>query len=98
MDYFESDLSHEFLVPLKDIPSVPTKLWQIGILPSRGRRQKVVAIVGSRRCTSYGENIAYKTAYELARAGVIVVSGMAYGIDSHAHRGSLDAGGKTVAV
>ena len=57
-----------------------------------------MAIVGSRRCTPYGENIAYHAAYELGKHGVIVVSGLAYGIDSCAHRGCLDAGGITLAV
>ena len=61
-------------------------------------RPPVVAIVGARRCTKYGENIAYNAAYELARHGFVVVSGMAYGIDACAHRGCLDAGGTTIAV
>lgn len=61
-------------------------------------RPKVVSIVGSRRCTRYGEAIAYKTAYELAEKGIMIVSGMAYGIDAFAHRGCLDAGGTTIAV
>ena len=47
-------------------------------------RPKVVSIVGSRRCTRYGEAIAYKTAYELAEKGIMIVSGMAYGIDAFA--------------
>lgn len=57
-----------------------------------------MAIVGSRRCTPYGENIAYRAAYELGKRGVIIISGLAYGIDSCAHRGCLDAGGITMAV
>lgn len=57
-----------------------------------------MAIVGARRCTKYGEDIAYRAAYELASHGVVIVSGMAYGIDACAHRGCLDAGGVTVAV
>ena len=66
-------------------------------MPEHGDK-KVVSIVGARHCTPYGENIAYKLAYELARRGAIVVSGLAYGIDACAHRGCLDAGGTTVAV
>ncbi len=61
-------------------------------------RPKTVAIVGSRHNTRYGEEVAYKMAYELAKKGVVVVSGLAYGIDSIAHRACLDAGGTTVAV
>ena len=58
----------------------------------------VVAIVGSRKNTAYGEEVAFKAAYELAKRGVVVISGMAIGIDGIAHRGALAAGGMTVAV
>ncbi len=61
-------------------------------------RPKCVAIVGARRCTRYGEEVAYQLAYELARLGVVVISGLAYGIDAAAHRGAVAAGGVTVAV
>jgi DNA processing protein len=56
-----------------------------------------VAIVGARSCSSYGRSVARSLARELAAAGVVVVSGMARGIDGEAHRGALDAG-ETVAV
>ncbi len=61
-------------------------------------RPKALAIVGTRKPTKYGENIAYELAYEAAKRGIIVISGLAYGIDSIAHRGAVDAGGVTVAV
>ncbi len=67
--------------------------------PKSGSRcRPVVAIVGSRHNTRYGEEIAYKLAYELGRRGAIIVSGLAFGIDSIGHRGCLDAGGTTVAI
>lgn len=65
---------------------------------NRTSRPKTVAIVGSRHKTRYGEEVAYKIAYELAKKGVIIVSGLAFGIDSVAHKACLDAGGTTVAV
>lgn len=58
----------------------------------------MVAIVGSRRPTLYGQEITYKLAKELAGGGVTVVSGLALGIDAVAHQGAIDGGGKTVAV
>ena len=57
-----------------------------------------VAVVGARACSSYGAQVARMLGRELGRAGLVVVSGMARGIDAEAHRGALDAGGRTVAV
>lgn len=65
-------------------------------LEERGR-PKTVAIIGSRKMTTYGETWAYKIAKELAEVGVIVVSGLAIGVDSVAHKGALDGNGKTIA-
>lgn len=57
-----------------------------------------VAIVGSRRCSTYGQNAALMLSRELAQRGVTIVSGLARGIDASAHRGALEAGGRTVGV
>jgi DNA processing protein len=57
-----------------------------------------VAIVGARSCSSYGRSVARSLAREVAAAGLVVVSGLARGVDGEAHRGALEAGGTTVAV
>ncbi len=57
-----------------------------------------LAVVGARHASPYGIRVAHRLSYELAEAGVTVVSGMARGIDAEAHRGALDARGRTIAV
>ena len=99
MDYFETDLTHPYLAVMSPYPDMPKRLWVRGTLPDCApARPKTVAIVGARRSTAYGEDAAYRLAYQLGLHGVIVVSGLAFGIDSCAHRGCLDAGGTTLAV
>ena len=99
-----SPLEHEFTEVLSTIAVMPKTLYFYGKIPEimlkngKKSRPKTVAIVGSRHNTKYGEEIAYKLGYELAKHGVIVISGLAYGIDSIGHRAALDAGGKTIAV
>jgi len=81
---------------LQEIPDPPGVLYVRGELQPRDG--VAVAIVGSRRATSYGRRIAESLASGLARAGVTVISGLARGVDAAAHEGALKAGGRTIAV
>ena len=81
---------------LKEIPDPPLGIFYIGTLPADNTNK--VAIIGSRRCSEYGLLTARLLAKPLAQAGVVVVSGMARGVDSMAHRGALQGGGDTIAV
>lgn len=81
---------------LAAIHDPPSSLWVRGGVDIL--RVPSVAIVGSRRASPYALEVAYRLGTDLARRGVIVVSGMARGVDSAAHRGALDGGGATVAV
>ncbi len=83
-------------VRLRDLDRQPDPLWIDG--DATALTARTVAIVGTRRMTAYGERVARELAGACASAGVVVVSGLAQGIDSAAHRGALDAGGRTVAV
>lgn len=76
---------------------IPTTLWMRGSLEILSVRPRV-AIVGTRRATSYGIRVTRELAAAAARAGASVVSGLAAGIDCAAHRAALEAGGATVAV
>jgi DNA processing protein len=81
---------------LLDLRAAPRILWTIGDI---GRlTPPVVAIVGTRKATAYGERVTREIAGSLARAGACIVSGMARGIDGIAHVAALDAHGRTVAV
>jgi DNA processing protein len=81
---------------LATIPDPPPLLYLHGTLKPADAR--AVALVGSRHCTSYGKKSAERLASGLGRAGVTVISGLARGIDGIAHRASLEAGGRTLAV
>jgi len=80
---------------LKNIFDPPAILYCKGNLE---KDDKTIGIVGSRKATEYGLKIAESIAYELAGMGITIVSGMARGVDSYAHRGALRAKGKTIAV
>lgn len=61
-------------------------------------KRKVVAIVGTRKVTPYGKQVTQRLAGELAEQGIVVVSGLAFGVDAIAHKAALDAGGTAIAV
>lgn len=97
MEIFQINLSdYNYLRDLPHIPDPPKKLFIRGKLPAK--RVKTVAIVGTRKPSAYGREIATKIASECAKNGIVVVSGLALGIDSIAHRAAIDSGGKTIAV
>jgi DNA processing protein len=93
---------HDGLYPraLADLGDAPAVLFGRGDHGSLAglAASDTVTIVGSRRPSSYGRELATKLGREVAAAGIAVVSGMAMGIDSRAHAGALDAGGLTIAV
>jgi len=81
---------------LGEIPDPPACLHVWGRILAEDAL--AVAVVGSRQATPYGIEIAERLGFDLATRGVTVVSGLARGIDSAAHRGALEAGGRTIAV
>ncbi len=81
---------------LKEIPGAPVVLYVKGNISSL--KSPSVAVVGSRRASLYGLSVAEKLAVDLAQAGLTVVSGLALGVDTAAHRGALKAKGTTIAV
>jgi DNA processing protein len=86
----------EYPTPLREIYAPPVALFVLGSLPAPTTPS--VAIVGTRTSSAYGRTAAERYAREFAAAGVVVVSGLARGIDTYAHASTLSAGGKTVAV
>ncbi len=81
---------------LTSIAVVPKTLYYLGTIPSK--RLPSVAIVGTRKPTPYGKEVTNRLASELAGRGIIIVSGMALGVDGIAHQAAIDAGGSTIAV
>lgn len=87
----------DYPAALEDLPDPPRKLWALG-RTQLAHVTPIVAIVGTRNSTPYGERMTREIARALARAGACIVSGMARGIDATAHRAALEEGGSTVAV
>jgi DNA processing protein len=83
-------------IRLRDIDNAPPVLYLRGSIETND--EWAVAIVGTRRITPYGRQVAERIAIQLANSGITVVSGLALGVDRVAHQSSLDAGGRTLAV
>lgn len=81
---------------LKEIDTPPLVLYIRGKLTSEDSLS--ISLVGSRDAKDYGRKVSYRLSYQLAQRGLTVVSGLAKGIDTSAHRGALEAGGRTIAV
>lgn len=92
--HFLGDQDYPAMLARTDDP--PALLFRVGDQISDD--DKMIAIVGTRHPSENGRLFAHRLAADLAMAGVTVVSGMAEGVDSAAHRGALDAGGRTIAV
>ncbi|TWU63217.1 DNA-processing protein DprA [Crateriforma conspicua] len=90
------DTDADYPMGLKDLDDAPPLLFLRGDWVDQD--QLSVAIVGTRHATTYGLKQAERLAFGLAKAGITVVSGLARGIDTAAHRGCLDGGGRTMAV
>lgn len=90
---------HSPLFPelLKNIPVSPKQLYVLGDLEAALAKPRL-AIVGSRKVTAYGKSVTLKLSREAAEQGIVIVSGLALGVDGFAHQGALEAGGTTIAV
>lgn len=83
---------------LRAIFDPPERLYVRGHGSLTLLERAAVAIVGARACSGYGAHVARMLGRELAAAGLVVVSGLARGVDGAAHRGALEGGGRTIAV
>ncbi len=81
-----SPLKHKYLQIIGTIANPPKRLYFIGSLPDE--RRPSVAIVGSRKPTAYGREVTYQLSHDLAARGIVIISGLALGVDGIAHRSS----------
>lgn len=83
---------------LRDIPTPPGELFYLGANPAEWLDRPKVAVVGSRGVTPYGKQVTVRLTRDLAERSVVIVSGLALGVDGIAHTACLDADSTTVAV
>ncbi len=86
----------DYPTSLKKLPDAPTILYLRGTLAAED--ENALAIVGTRRASPYGRDAAYQLSKQLAAQGITVISGLAHGVDTAAHKGALDGNGRTIAV
>lgn len=86
----------EYPKQLKNIPNPPKQLYFIGDIELLNKNS--IAIIGTRNASGNGKRLASKFSKELVAQGIVTVSGMAKGIDAEAHKSTIEAGGKTIAV
>lgn len=92
LSYYDSNYPEK----LRELKDFPFGIFYEGKLPPK--EQPAVAMVGARKATIYGQELAYQFALELGRQGITVISGLANGIDASGHRGCIDGGGYTMGV
>ena len=81
---------------LKNIYAPPAKLYLLG--DETVLNKPSIAIIGCRQASDYGKRVAFRFAYDLAKQGIVIISGLARGIDTYAHLGAIKANGQTIAV
>lgn len=91
-----SPQDNSFTQIITTIAVVPKTLYYIGTIPPE--RRPSIAIVGTRKPTAYGKEVTTRLATDLASRGIVIISGMALGVDGLAHQAAIDAGGTTIAI
>lgn len=89
-------VDEQYPVLLRQLDDAPPVLYVRGTLTAADNL--ALSIVGTRKATRYGRDVSYNLAQHLAQQGITIISGLAHGVDSAAHRGALDGGGRTIAV
>lgn len=90
--------SKEFPEVLRNIPSPPKQLYVMGESFDKLIKRPRLAIIGSRTPTAYGKDVTHRLAYELAEQGIVIISGLALGVDAIAHKAAIEAGGLGIVV
>jgi DNA processing protein len=90
--------SSDYPEVLRKMAKPPSQLYHTGVPLNKLLKRPAVAIVGTRKISAYGKEVTIRLAGELAEQGVVIISGLAYGVDATAHQAALEAGGLAIAV